>query len=62
MGVKSSLPINLQRQDNDNTECSSVIHLVEECPRCHEQLIGCDCDPDAIDGSEPEVEGESKPN
>jgi hypothetical protein len=26
----------------------------EECPRCHEQLIGCDCDPDAIPSSEPE--------
>jgi hypothetical protein len=21
----------------------------EECPRCHEQLIGCDCDPEAVE-------------
>jgi predicted Zn-ribbon and HTH transcriptional regulator len=27
----------------------------EECPRCHEQLIGCECDPNAKPSSEPEV-------
>jgi hypothetical protein len=27
---------------------------MEECPRCHEQLIGCDCDPEAIPSSTPE--------
>jgi len=26
----------------------------EECPRCHEQLIGCDCEPEAIPRSEGE--------
>ena len=24
----------------------------EECPRCHGQLIGCDCDPEAISAAE----------
>jgi hypothetical protein len=26
----------------------------EECPRCHDQLLSCDCDPDAIPSSTPE--------
>ncbi len=26
----------------------------EECPRCHEQLIGCDCDPEAVDAEDEE--------
>jgi len=24
----------------------------EECPRCHEQLIGCDCDPGTVNQEE----------
>jgi hypothetical protein len=24
----------------------------EECPRCHEQLIGCDCDPEVVTSNE----------
>ncbi len=26
----------------------------EECPRCHGQLIGCDCEPEPIESSTPE--------